>query len=217
MIPHANPPASNPRGRSNAHLRWLTDHAEQRQAGGLGEAEHDVGGLDRLTRCALGEVVLGRDREHGVGARVEAHGDVHDVRAVRRLGARRVVDDHDAGIVRVELAVLLEQAHGRQAAGPWARIASGKDPRVVGTRCGVNNTSTDPRATCDNACSISAVWRCVSRPYALTFSFDSENKLVVFNARPAPETPDTALAMMPRGSISRSAAHGASARLTAVG
>ena len=81
----------------------------------------------------------------------------------------------------------------------------------------MNSTSTDFRATCESACSISAVCRCVDRPYALTFSFDSENKLVVFNARPAPETPVTALATRPRGSTSRSATHGASARLTAVG
>ena len=90
-------------------------------------------------------------------------------------------------------------------------------PRVVGTRCGVNSTSTERRATCASACSISAVWRCVSKPYALTFSFASENRLVVLRLRPAPETPETASAMMPRGSTSRSARSGASAMLTAVG
>ena len=54
---------------------------------------------------------------------------------------------------------------------------------MVGTRWGVNSTSTGRRATFDSACSISAVWRCVSSPYAETFSLASENRLVVF--RPA--------------------------------
>ena len=80
----------------------------------------------------------------------------------------------------------------------------------------MNNTSTGRRATFDSACSISAVWRCVSKPYAETFSFASENRLVVFRPRPAPETPDTASAMT-RGSTRPSASSGAHARLTAVG
>ena len=90
-------------------------------------------------------------------------------------------------------------------------------PRVVGTRCGVNSTCTASPLTWESACSISAVWRWVSRPYAVTFSSTSENRLVVFGPRPAPDTPDTAFTTMPVGSTKPCASSGASASDDAVG
>ena len=80
----------------------------------------------------------------------------------------------------------------------------------------MNSTLAGRPPTFESACSISAVCRCVSKPYADTFSFASENRLLVLSPRPAPETPDTASAMT-RGSTSTSASNGAHARLTAVG
>ena len=58
----------------------------------LGEAEQQVGALDRLTRRALDEVVERAEREDRPGALVEADGDVRGVRPQRRLGRRRFVD-----------------------------------------------------------------------------------------------------------------------------
>ena len=118
LIPHASPPATKPGAAVTLDAHgWIPS---ERQAGRLGQAEQQVGGLDHLARRAFHEVVLGRDRDDGVGARVEAHGDVHDVGAVRGLGARRLVDHDDARIVGVELAVVLEQPRGRQALGAGA-------------------------------------------------------------------------------------------------
>ena len=74
------------------------------QAGRLVEAERDVGGLHGAAAGALGEVVEGGDRDHGAGARVVARGDVHRVRAERRLRRRRAVGHDHERLVREALA-----------------------------------------------------------------------------------------------------------------
>src|SRR5262245_35716159 len=81
-----------------------------RETGGLGQAEHEVRGLDRLARRALHEVVDGAHREHGPGAVVVAHGDVARVRAQSGLGRRRRVDHVHEVVVGVVGARDLEQA-----------------------------------------------------------------------------------------------------------
>ena len=75
------------------------------ERGGLGEAEHEVGVLQRLARRALHQVVERADGEHGVGALVVADGDVRGVRAEGRLGGGRAVGDVHERLGGVEVAV----------------------------------------------------------------------------------------------------------------
>ena len=59
----------------------VTAAARRRQAGGLVEAEGDVGGLERAAGRTLGEVVEGAEHDDVAGALVEAGGDEGRVRA----------------------------------------------------------------------------------------------------------------------------------------
>src|SRR5436190_21030758 len=67
LIPHASPPATNPGAAVTLTLARSRLDSHQRQARGLRHAHHEVRGLDHLSRRALDEVVLGGDRDHGVG------------------------------------------------------------------------------------------------------------------------------------------------------
>ena len=72
------------------------------QAGGLGQAEGQVGALDRLTRRALDEVVERGEGDDPAGALVGVRGDVRDVRAEGGLGRRWLVADDDERLVVVD-------------------------------------------------------------------------------------------------------------------
>src|SRR6476469_8719506 len=61
-------------------------HPDERQPGGLGESEGEVGALDGLARRALHEVVEGGEHHHVARPLVVAGRDVADVRAVRGFG-----------------------------------------------------------------------------------------------------------------------------------
>src|SRR4051812_34846609 len=88
LIPDAIPAASKPAAAvtltgtsSRWHWSWHEpDRAEPRR---LGEAEHEVGALHRLTGCALHEIVERAHGEHSAGARVVPHAHVGGVRSHR--------------------------------------------------------------------------------------------------------------------------------------
>ena len=80
----------------------------------------------------------------------------------------------------------------------------------------MNSASTGAPPSLVSVCSISAVWRWVSRPYATTLSSASEKWLPIFRPRPAPESPDIA-STITCGSTSPAANSGASASNAAVG
>jgi hypothetical protein len=117
---------AGPLGPHSLHAR-ARRNSQEGQPGRLRQAEYEIGSLDRLARRALGEVVFGCDREHGPGAHVEPNGDVRDVGAVRCAGAGRLVDDDDTRVVGIELAVVLEQARGRQPGRGRTRVTGGEN------------------------------------------------------------------------------------------
>ena len=67
-MPHASPGGDEPLRRGDAH-GYSPDGG---QAGGLVEAEGEVGALERLARRALHEVVDGGERDDPAGAVVDA-------------------------------------------------------------------------------------------------------------------------------------------------
>src|SRR5918998_4155882 len=79
------PSTVRPSGPSNALSPWAARfarsrvHPHRRQAGALGQVEHQVGALHRLARGPLDEVVEGGQRHHPPGAGVGQGGDVHRV------------------------------------------------------------------------------------------------------------------------------------------
>ena len=85
-MPAATPAATKPCGGGDGHQGTSPTSGEPE---GLGEAEEEVGVLEGLAGGALHEVVLGGDGQDGVGAGVEADGDVHGVPAGGGLGGRR--------------------------------------------------------------------------------------------------------------------------------
>ena len=124
LMPDASPPASNPWTDGDAH--GMSPIVGRR--GGLGEAEHEVGVLQRLARRALHQVVERADGEHGAGAGVVADGDVRGVRAERGLGRRRPVGHVHERLGGVEVAVAGEQAVGAEATpGDRPRVTGGED------------------------------------------------------------------------------------------
>ena len=70
------------------HCRSLRVHAGDREAGGFGQTEGEVGTLHRLPRRPLDEVVERGDHDQPAGALVDPDGDVATVRAERGLGGR---------------------------------------------------------------------------------------------------------------------------------
>src|SRR5262249_10586399 len=111
LMPLAIPAASNPStavtltlhapGPDGPSCSGSRPDSRRRATGGLGEAEHEVGGLDRLARRALHEVVDRAHGEHRPGAVVVACGDVARVGAERGLGGRRRVDHLHERVVGV--------------------------------------------------------------------------------------------------------------------
>src|SRR6478735_1031669 len=80
-----NLPTGTPCARLVLRGRRSRVEPDLRQAGGLVEAEGDVGRLHRAAGGALGQVVDRADRQHRAGALVEPSGDVGHVAAQSRL------------------------------------------------------------------------------------------------------------------------------------
>src|SRR5215471_12572245 len=119
-----------PCGPRHALCLWFARFARSRvqtspgEAGVLGEAQHEVGALDRLAGGALDQVVEGGDGHHPAGAGVGPGGDVDRVGPERRLGLRRPVGHHHE-----RLAVPRHPQAGQQGLGGHVRVGG---PGVAG-------------------------------------------------------------------------------------
>ena len=71
LMPQATPPAASRRPRRRSRVG-----PDDRQAGALGQAEHEVGALHALARGALDQVVERGEGHHPAGAAVGHHADV---------------------------------------------------------------------------------------------------------------------------------------------
>src|SRR3954452_2655913 len=95
-------------------------HPHQRQTGHLGQAEGEVGALDRRSPGALGQVVDGRDDDQpaGVGVDGELQGDgvgAEHLRRRRPLALRQQVDERLVGVgLLVRSARCLRVGSGRE-------------------------------------------------------------------------------------------------------
>ena len=146
-------------GRGDAHGARLPCHG---QAGGLGQAEDQVGVLHGLAGGALDQVVQRGHHDGPAAVGVGGHLQVHAVAAQRR-GRRRPgsLGQH----VHERLARRRPRAARPAAARRWRPHASravlvARMPRGIGASTGVNDSVTSTPAAAVSDCSISGVCWC---------------------------------------------------------
>ena len=134
-IPAATPLATKPSGAVTDTARPCTP--AEPEAGGLLEPEGAVDVLDRLTRCALAEVVLGADHDRPIR---EAVGEDADLGSVRVLDAREVRRDALRQHLTTGLSAYASSSSARRSAPVERTLHVAIRPRRTGSRCGVNET-----------------------------------------------------------------------------
>src|SRR5690554_4509131 len=119
-MPAAMPLATKP--AAAVTLMWWFSRGsgverDEREAGGLVEAAHEVRTLDGLPRRPLDEVVDGGEDDEPTGARIDPGGDLRGVRPEGGLGGGRRVGDDDEGFVVVAFVEDGERVVGGELAG----------------------------------------------------------------------------------------------------